>query len=58
MYVKNIRRITSDACHNAFTGACFFKGSLYVAYRQGAAHADPTGKIIVLRSDDEGKHLN
>ncbi|MCM8816788.1 MAG: glycoside hydrolase [Candidatus Omnitrophica bacterium] len=55
--MKNIRRITNDDCHNAFTGACFFKGSLYVAYRQGAAHADPTGKIIVLRSDDEGKHF-
>jgi len=57
MYVKSIRRITNDACHNAFTGACFFKGSLYVAYRQGAAHADPTGKIMVLRSDDGGKHF-
>ncbi len=57
MYIKSIRRITDDANHNAFTGACFFKDSLYVAYRQGAAHADPTGKIIVLRSDDEGKHF-
>ncbi|MCM8821777.1 MAG: glycoside hydrolase [Candidatus Omnitrophica bacterium] len=57
MFVKSIRRITDDAYHNAFTGACFFKGSLYVAYRQGAAHADPTGKIIVLRSDDDGKHF-
>jgi len=57
MYIKSIRRITNDACHNAFTGACFFNGSLYITYRQGAAHADPTGKIIVLRSDDEGKHF-
>lgn len=57
MYVKNIRRITNDSCHNAFTGACYFKGSLYVTYRQGSAHVDPTGKIIVLRSDDEGKHF-
>lgn len=57
MNVKSIRRITDDGCHNAFTGCCWFKGSLYVAYRQGKAHADPTGKIVVLRSDDQGKHF-
>jgi len=59
MYVRirSIRRITNDANHNAFTGVCYFKGALYVAYREGAAHADPTGKIIVLRSNDEGKHF-
>ncbi len=57
MYVKSIRRLTNDAYHNAFTGACYFKNALYVAFRQGSAHVDPTGKIVVLRSGDEGKHF-
>jgi hypothetical protein len=54
MHVRSIRRITNDANHNAFTGCCWFKGSLYVAFRQGDAHADPQGKLLVLRSRDEG----
>lgn len=54
MMIKSIRRITNDARHNAFTGACWFKGNLYVAYRQGDAHVCPHGRIVVLRSRDQG----
>ena len=32
-----VRRVTNDIRHNAFTGACWFKGNLYLAYRQGDA---------------------
>jgi hypothetical protein len=54
MKVNAIRRITNDSNHNAFTGACFFKGALFVAFRQGDSHADEQGRIIVMRSRDEG----
>jgi hypothetical protein len=52
--VRSIRRVTNDARHNAFTGCCWFQGSLYVAYRQGDAHACKVGRIVVLRSRDGG----
>ncbi len=54
MKINSIRRITNDCNHNAFTGACFFKGALYVAFRQGDSHAEEQGRIIVMRSRDEG----
>ena len=55
MIIRAIRRITDDAHHNAFTGACWFKGNLYIAYRQAAEHGtDLGGHIVVLRSLDEG----
>lgn len=54
MIIQSIRRITNDARHNAFTGACWFKDHLFVAYRQGDAHCDPFGRIVVLRSRDKG----
>jgi hypothetical protein len=54
MKINSIRRITNDSNHNAFTGACFFKGALYVAFRQGDSHAEEQGRIIVMRSRDEG----
>ena len=53
MIIRAIRRITDDAHHNAFTGACWFKGNLYIAYRQSDAHCG-LARIIVLRSRDEG----
>ena len=54
MKVLSIRRITRDRRHNAFTGACWFKGNLYVAYRQGDDHVCDQGRIVVLRSRDTG----
>lgn len=54
MIVRSIRRVTNDARHNAFTGCCWFKGNLYLAYRQGDAHACEVGRIVVLRSRDGG----
>ena len=55
MKILSIRRITNDRRHNAFTGACWFKGNLYVAYRQGDMHADDDqGRQIVMRSRDKG----
>ena len=54
MIVRSIRRVTNDARHNAFTGCCWFKGNLYVAYRQGDAHVCEFGRIVVLRSRDGG----
>jgi len=54
MIVQAIRRITDDSHHNAFTGACWFKGNLYIAYRQSDAHCGEAARIIVLRSRDEG----
>ncbi len=54
MKINSIRRITNDANHNAFTGACFFKGALFVAFRQGDSHAEEQGRIIIMRSRDEG----
>ena len=55
MKVLSTRRITNDRHHNAFTGACWFKGDLYVAYRQGDVHWDhDSGRTIVRRSRDGG----
>ena len=56
MKVLSIRRITNDRRHNAFTGARWFKGELFVAYRQGNDHCgwDWQGRIVVLRSRDVG----
>lgn len=54
MNVRSIRRLTNDSNHNAFTGACWFRGILYVAFRQGDAHAEQQGRLIVMRSRDEG----
>ena len=54
MKVLSIRRITNDRRHNGFTGACWFKGHLYVGYRQGDDHECDFGRIVVLRSRDAG----
>lgn len=54
MKIRSLRRITDDARHNAFTGACWFQGNLYIAYRQGDAHVCAFGRIVVLRSRDGG----
>ena len=54
MKVLSIRRITDDRHHNAFTGACWFKGNLYVGYRQGDDHVCEQGRVIVVRSRDNG----
>jgi len=54
MKVLSIRRVTNDRRHNAFTGACWFKGNLYVGYRQGDDHVCDQGRIIVERSRDKG----
>lgn len=54
MKIRSIRRITNDSRHNAFTGCCWFKGNLYVAFRQGDSHVCELGRIVVLRSRDGG----
>jgi hypothetical protein len=58
MKVRSIRRITADGNHNAFTGAQWFKGALYVAFRQGDAHVCENGKLVVMRSRDGGIHFD
>lgn len=58
MKVRSIRRLTNDANHNAFTGCRWFKGALYVAWRQGDHHSDPQGKLTVQRSRDGGTHFD
>jgi hypothetical protein len=55
LIVRSVRRVTHDARHNAFTGACWFRGSLFVAYRQGDSHVCPYGRLVVLRSRDGGR---
>ena len=52
--VRSVRRVTDNVRHNAFTGACWFKGNLYIAYREGDAHVCPFGRLVVLRSRDNG----
>lgn len=54
MLVRSIRRIYADSNHNMCTGAAWFTGALFVGFRQGDAHVSPNGKVIVLRSRDEG----
>jgi len=52
--VRSIRRITADSQHNAFTGAQWFQGALYVAFRQGDRHVCQQGRLVVMRSRDGG----
>ncbi len=52
--VRSIRRLTADKNHNAFTGAAWFRGALYVAFRQGDAHVCSHGRLVVMRSRDGG----
>lgn len=52
--VRSIRRIYHDSNHNMCTGAAWFKGALFVGFRQGDGHVSPNGKVIVLRSRDGG----
>ena len=54
MKVLSIRRITNDRRHNAFTSACWFKGDLYIGYRQGDDHMCEQGRLVILRSRDAG----
>ena len=56
--VRSIRRLTADGHHNAFTGATWFRGALYVAFRQGDRHVCDQGRLIVLRSRDGGVHFD
>jgi hypothetical protein len=56
--VRSIRRLTADKNHNAFTGAAWFQGALYVAFRQGDAHVCNHGRLVVLRSRDEGARFD
>ncbi len=58
MIVRSIRRLTSDSFHNAFTGAAWFQGALYVGYRQGDAHVCDQGRLVVQRSRDGGVHFD
>lgn len=61
MKIRSIRRIVHDSNHNMCTGATYFKDALFVAFRQGDAHVSPNGKVLVIRSRDEGKtfeHVN
>lgn len=57
-YVWSIRRLTADKNHNAFTGAAWFRGALYVAFRQGDSHACMQGRLVVLRSRDDGARFD
>ncbi len=56
--VRSIRRLTANSSHNAFTGAAWFRGALYVAFRQGDAHVCRQGRLIVMRSHDNGIHFD
>jgi len=55
--LRSNRRITADGNHNAFTGAAWFNGALYVAFRQGDGHVCDHGHLVVMRSRDEGRHF-
>ena len=54
MIVRSIRRIVADSNHNMDTIAAFFRDALFVTYRQGDAHVSDNGKVLVIRSRDEG----
>lgn len=58
MRLRSLRRITADSRHNAFTGVAWFRGALYVAFRQGDGHVCDHGRLVVMRSRDEGKHFD
>ena len=57
MEMLSIRRLTHDRRHNAFTGACWFKGDLYVGYRQGDDHVCDQGRIIIQAQSGQRHHL-
>ncbi|MCE9591193.1 MAG: hypothetical protein K8S99_11790 [Planctomycetes bacterium] len=54
MLARSIRRIYADSNHNMCTGAAWFRDALFVGFRQGDGHVSDNGKVIMLRSRDEG----
>lgn len=45
-------RIWDQAPHNGFTDLTEYKGTMYCAFREGAAHVSPGGKVRVIASTD------
>jgi len=56
MKVREIKTIFDNGLHNAFTSIAWFQGRPYVAFRCGVEHADPEGRILILRGDVEGEY--
>ncbi len=52
MQLKWIKKVYSDGTHNAFTGLAFFKGSYFLAFRNGERHSSPGGKKMLITSPD------
>jgi len=45
------RQIWDNGPHNAFTDLVRFNDEFYCAFREGAAHVSPDGKVRVIKSD-------
>lgn len=52
--LESVRRLFDDGNHNAFTDLCWFRGQLYLTFRNcpGGHMLFTSSRIIVMRSDD------
>lgn len=48
----SLTRVSGDAGYNAFTDLAFYAGYFWLAYRTGARHVSPHGRVVVQRSRD------
>jgi len=48
--LKQVQKVYSDGLHNAFTGMAFFKGSCYLAFRNGKGHSGDAARQIIMKS--------
>ncbi|MCA9125446.1 MAG: exo-alpha-sialidase [Planctomycetales bacterium] len=51
-YLLDVRRIWSQARHNAFTDLARFQNRWYCVFREGHSHVSPEGSLRVIVSDD------
>jgi len=56
--VLELRRVWSQAPHNAFTDLARFRDRWYLAFREGSAHVSPDGAIRILTSADGERWLD
>ncbi len=50
--IVDVRKIWSEAPHNAFTDLVRFRGRWYCVFREGAGHASPDGRLRVIVSNN------
>ena len=54
--LEKLTRLTADGHHNAFTSLARFGDHIYLTYRTSGGHASTDGRVVLLRSPDNGEN--